>query len=1078
MTFVKNPVKISIIMPVYNDEDYLNEAIDSILKQTLKDIEVICVNDGSTDNSLKILNDYSSRHDFIKVFSKENEGSGIARNYALTKATGEFIAYLDSDDIFIDERALELMYDSAIKNNASMVSANLLGVGLKGQLVVNRNLERFKEEGIITPQEYGIPYSFYKNIFDREFLLENNIAFPDLLRGQDPVFLAEIFTLVDEIPTVPVDLYGFRYPKTSGYLRINTHRKKYDYIMHFKQTFDILDNAGFDQMKENYTGKLVEFINADHNSYTKEIKDIVYDVFKDDEHTLNLVKDLFSNPKISVIVPVYNASKFLHESISSVLNQSIKEIELICVNDGSEDNSLEILEELYQNDSRIRIINQENAGCGAARNRALEEVCGDYIYFFDPDDYISENAFKEMYDNILSNDSDFVIFKIANFREGEEIDYSLPGFGLDNVFTDMEFDNFTFTYKDVKRYVLNASFAPWTKFYKREFLDQYDDFRFPTDIAFDDVPFHVQSMLRASRVSFVPKFLYFYRFNPDSIINTSSNGFHIFEICDIVERFLKKENHFDEFSEEFKLFKITQINNYMMSTDSEEYFQRAKKEFSEISLGDNHIIRPDLLKRYELVLQSDSFIEYKPKEYDLRIEEFTAERDILKKQSRKLKKENKRLKKELSKQKELQEKILSSNSWKATEYFRKSANFLRKIKIESGAGNKQSKSQPDSQGDVGSYNKDSKFDNLEEYKLLSKYKDDVDELIHMEMTAPDRTKEESAYREIRKDLMESDLKEENLKKMPIELYGFYIKVLNNENFNEYFKFDDGLKTNHNYVNKKGMQAEIDNFTENGLNTEKRDERIIVSLTSFPERMRDIHFCLYSLLTQNLKPDEVVLWLANEQFPNKEKDVPESVLKLKGNGLTIRWCKDIKSYKKLIFILKENQNDIIVTADDDIYYPKDWLEKMWNTYLDHPHTIISSRTRFIARDSDNKILDYSNWDFCDGTNKSSFLNFPTGAGGIMYFPGALSEKVFDEDAFMRLCPTADDIWFWAMAVLNHTKITCIDGQYDCLNYVNVARETGAINNFTLWNFNKTGKNDAQLKNVLDEFPDILEIIDND
>ncbi|MBQ2666064.1 glycosyltransferase [Methanobrevibacter sp.] len=680
MSLKNNGVKISILMPVFNDEEYLSESIDSIVKQTLKDIELICVNDGSTDSSLEILNDYSNKYDFIKVFTKENEGSGIARNYALTKATGEFIAYLDSDDIFINERALELMYDSAIKNNALMVSANLLGINIKGELVVNDNLERFSEEGMITPQEYGIPYSFYKNIFNREFLLENNIIFPDLLRGQDPVFLAEIFTLVDKIPTVPVDLYGFRYPKTGSLLKINTYRKKYDYIKHFKETFDILDEAGFSQMKANYEKRLAEFINAYHNRYTKEIKDIVYEVFKDDEDILNSVKDLFINPKISVIIPVYNASKFLHESIPSVLKQSLKEIELICVNDGSKDDSLEILNEFYQKDSRVRIIDQENAGCGAARNRALDEACGDYIYFFDPDDYIQRNAFKELYNNAVKNDSDLVIFKIARFREGEDIDYSIPGFNLETVFKDVDFNDFTFDYKDVKRYVLNSSFAPWTKLYKKAFLDKYDDFRFPTDVAFDDTPFHVQSMLRASKMSFIPKFFYHYRLNPNSINNTSSNGIFIFDICDIVERFLKKENYFDEFVEEFKLFKITQINNYMLSTDSEDYFQRAKKEYSAIDLGENHLVKPALLKRYNFVLESDSLEEYKSKEYEVRIREYIVKRDNLKKENRKLIDENNRLKKELSKQKDLNKSILSSSSWKITKHFRKFTNVLRKIK--------------------------------------------------------------------------------------------------------------------------------------------------------------------------------------------------------------------------------------------------------------------------------------------------------------------------------------------------------------------------------------------------------------
>ena len=97
---------------------------------------------------------------------------------------------------------------------------------------------------------------------------------------------------------------------------------------------------------------------------------------------------------------------------------------------------------------------------------------------------------------------------------------------------------------------------------------------------------------------------------------------------------------------------------------------------------------------------------------------------------------------------------------------------------------------------------------------------------------------------------------------------------------------------------------------------------------------------------------------------------------------------------------------------------------------------------------------------------------------MYFPGALCEKVFDEDKFMRICPTADDIWFWAMAILNNTKITGIDNPYNFLTYVNVARETGVIDNYTLWNLNKTGKNDEQLKDIFKEFPEILEKINNE
>lgn len=324
--------------------------------------------------------------------------------------------------------------------------------------------------------------------------------------------------------------------------------------------------------------------------------------------------------KISVIIPVYNAEEFLYESIPSVLNQSLGDIELLCVNDGSKDNSLKILEDFASDDSRVKIFNKINGGCGSARNVGLDNASGEYIYFFDPDDYILPNTFEELYKNAINNESDLVMFKIARFRDNESIDYSIPGFEFEEIFKGVDFNDFSFNYKDIKSYVLNSSFAPWTKLYKKEFLDQYPDFRFPLNIAFDDVPFHVMSLLRASKISFVPDFFYRYRLsNVNSVNNTSSNGIDIFRICDIVENFLNKENYFDEFKEEFICFKFTQILNYIISSNSEEYFQKAKEEFSSInqnlnnSLFFNNSIPSTLLNKVGLVLSCDSFEIYKLK---------------------------------------------------------------------------------------------------------------------------------------------------------------------------------------------------------------------------------------------------------------------------------------------------------------------------------------------------------------------------------------------------------------------------------------------------------------------------------
>ena len=607
--------KVSIIMPVFNDEEHLKESLSSIDKQTLDDLEVICINDGSTDGSLEIINQFNNASFNLQIINQKNLGSGVARNNGMDIAKGEYIAFLDADDIFVDCQALEVMYNQAKTFNADMVSANLKGITVDGELVNNDNLTRFTEQKIIKPEEYEIPYSFYKNIFNRTFIEKHHFRFPDLKRGQDPVFLAEILTNISFIPVVPIDLYGFRYAAIGGLNKINTAEKKYDYIKHFKSTFDILNCAGFKKMAKIYEEKLDYYITSSNNRSDRIIYEAVQEIFKNDEHILNRVNKLFSinDPKISVVIPVYNAQNFMEESINSILNQSLKEIELICVNDGSTDNSLDMLNKFREKDARVKIIDKENGGCGSARNKALDNATGDYIYFFDPDDYVVPDAFEKLYDNAIQNDSDLVMFKIARFRDGEPINYSIPGFDFENIFTDVNFNNFTFNYKDIKRYVLNSSFAPWSKLYKKEFIDRFEDFRFDLGVAFDDVPFHVKSLLRASRISFVPEFFYHYRLsNPNSVNNTKSNQIDIFKICDLVETFLKNEDYFDEFKKEFYEFKIKQILNYCITCNFEEYYLLARKEFLNMNIK-NMNISNNLLNEYFLIINSDSYDDYRIK---------------------------------------------------------------------------------------------------------------------------------------------------------------------------------------------------------------------------------------------------------------------------------------------------------------------------------------------------------------------------------------------------------------------------------------------------------------------------------
>lgn len=257
------------------------------------------------------------------------------------------------------------------------------------------------------------------------------------------------------------------------------------------------------------------------------------------------------------------------------------------------------------------------------------------------------------------------------------------------------------------------------------------------------------------------------------------------------------------------------------------------------------------------------------------------------------------------------------------------------------------------------------------------------------------------------------------------------------------------------------------LSDNGLNRKPRTMKIIVSLTSFPQRMKYLHFTLCSLLKQTLKPDEIILWLGEEQFPGKERDIPKKVQKLQKLGVKIKWCKDTKSYKKLLPALKEYPNDIIVTADDDVYYSTNWLALLYKGYSESPDYINCHRARRISFDEDGKILPYSSWENVSEKSEPSFLNFIIGVGGVLYPPKLLHKDVLNEELFLKLSPFADDIWFWAMSVLNGTKINVVkDNIFDVLD-VCPERNNGEIDEITLFSINYgQNKNDEQFHNVLD------------
>jgi len=217
----------------------------------------------------------------------------------------------------------------------------------------------------------------------------------------------------------------------------------------------------------------------------------------------------------------------------------------------------------------------------------------------------------------------------------------------------------------------------------------------------------------------------------------------------------------------------------------------------------------------------------------------------------------------------------------------------------------------------------------------------------------------------------------------------------------------------------------------GINQDKRDIPVIVNLTSIGKRLKTVPLCVRTLLSQSCRPDNVILWLSEYDVNGMKaismNSLPRELLQLKKKGLEIRFCEDIGSHGKLIHALKEFPEAILVTADDDIVYPKDWLEKLYKSYLKEPDIIHCYRARLISFKENGDIDDYLHWPRdIDGMERDARIT-PIGVDGILYPPGSLDREVFNEAVFKEVCPKQDDVWFKAMTLLNDTycKKVCSD-----------------------------------------------------
>ncbi|MBR3139446.1 MAG: glycosyltransferase [Methanobrevibacter sp.] len=693
-------VKVSVVIPVYNVEDYLEECLDSIVNQTLKDIEIICVNDGSSDGSLDILNEYAAKDNRFSVYTQENGGHAVATNRGMKYATGKYLYLMDSDDILKVETALEDTYKIAEEKNLDFVLFQSVNYYMdKNQYIKKENysmnaLVDFIGDKVFNWKDikdyiFTITVTPWSKLYNREFIEKCGAKFPEGLVFEDNVFFWEVLFSAERIYFHRQHYFVRRWHSSSftvsggpqfkdsidvmrlvwevfkkfgvfhefedilyhkridlGYMRFTLIRDEFkqDYLSELKKSFnEIKQESNFDEVFERLSERDKAIFNYTLDSATPEEYKSIMEDFDSGRLRRMSKRDPNAPIKISIMMPVYNLENYLERSIGSIIIQTLDEIELICVNDGSADNSLEILREYEEKYNFIKVFTQENQGAGPALNRCISEASGEYIAFLDADDvYMDKTALEKMYNYGIKNNADIVA---ANLKRT-----NLKGDSIGNFNYDMGNYAYCADYGVMSPKDYGIPWAFYKNIYKKSFLDE-KDVRFPPYKRGVDPVFLAKALAEVSEIYTVPVDLYGYNYSigggfnnklfdysfkknhliafKSSFDTLENAGFdkvtHRFkkelitylthfgnendlELFNLVhEVYGEDERYFDDYSNEFMLYKVKLILN---NINSQEFFIYAKNTLSETPIWENDLLDNSTIREIFVVLSSNSFEEY------------------------------------------------------------------------------------------------------------------------------------------------------------------------------------------------------------------------------------------------------------------------------------------------------------------------------------------------------------------------------------------------------------------------------------------------------------------------------------
>ena len=431
---------VSVLVAVYNVEEYLERCLDSIVNQTLDNIEIICVNDGSTDHSQEILESYKAKDARVHIVQKENGGLPSARNAGIERATGAYIGFVDADD-FVEHNMFEVLYKTAEHSQSDIVicGANILP-------------EEPRANGwlydCLSPQwaeyeQYSADVLFYnvstspflwRTLIRKELIDTNNLRLnEDVHLGEDKAFQSKVYPLAEKITVIPDKLYNYIWCREGSLMNQMVYDNPVKKVKgHVNLVCDIADTmAQYKQMglnkaflewsipfiyddfiyiplvqKKEFSNQLLKaFKKCDIDTYKYELPNWKYEML---QYMQEVSVEDVNNPDIAIIMFIDPNAKYVESGLKNIVNKSPKNSEIIIINSGTKSENYAILHRYLFKDKRIRLLNKGHTTYADALNIGIQIATANYITFIETYDWHTK-VFPEWLEYAMEKNTDICV---------------------------------------------------------------------------------------------------------------------------------------------------------------------------------------------------------------------------------------------------------------------------------------------------------------------------------------------------------------------------------------------------------------------------------------------------------------------------------------------------------------------------------------------------------------------------------------------------------------------------------------------------------------------------------------------